>query len=388
MHEESIKTVTKNMWRNYNPSGRKRVIVTKELPGARWLEILIKSDCEVEVCTSTHVLHSDQILAAIGSHCDGVIGQLTEDWDDRLFAALNAAHGAVYSNYAAGFDNVDVHAATRMKIPVGNTPGVLTEATAEMAVALTFAAARRIGESERFLRAGLFEGWLPALFVGELLWGKTLGIIGGGRIGQAYACMMVEGHRMNLLYYDPSPNRALEEYVAAYGEFLRSQGQQPVSCRRTTSVEELLMEADCVSIHTVLNQTTYHLIDAKRLSLMKENAILINTSRGPVIDEAALVEHCRRHPGFHAGLDVFEDELQLKTGLAELDNVVLVPHIGSATMWTRQGMAVLAAANIAAMIMGYPVWDRTDVSPFLSDDPPMAAPSIVNAKELGLPAYR
>lgn len=383
-----MKTVTKNMWRTYNPSGRKRVIVTKELPGVRWLEILSKSDCEIEVCTSTHVLQSDQILAAIGSHCDGVIGQLTEDWDDRLFAALNAAHGAVYSNYAAGFDNVDVHAATRMKIPVGNTPGVLTEATAEMAVALTFAAARRIGESERFLRAGLFEGWLPTLFVGELLQRKTLGIIGGGRIGQAYACMMVEGHRMNLLYYDPSPNRALEEYIAAYGEFLRFQGQQPVSCKRTVHLEELLMEADCISIHTVLNQTTYHLIDAKRLSLMKENAILINTSRGSVINEAALVEHCRRHPCFRAGLDVFEDEPQLKTGLAELDNVVLVPHIGSATMWTRQGMAVLAATNTAAMIMGYPVWESSDISPFLSDDPPMAAPSIVNAKELGLPAYR
>jgi hydroxypyruvate reductase 1 len=375
------------MWRIFNPSGRKRVIVTKELPGVRWLEILTKTDCAIEICTSPHVLQPDQIQAAIGSHCDGAIGQLTEDWGDRLFAALSAAHGKVYSNYAAGFDNVNVHAATGLKIPVGNTPGVLTEATAEMAVALTFAAARRVGESERFLRAGLFEGWLPTLFVGELLWRKTLGIIGGGRIGHAYARMMVEGHKMNLLYYDPSPNRALEEYIAAYGEFLRSQGQKTVSCRRTEQLEELFMEADCVSIHTVLNQTTHHLVDAERLSLMKDNAILINTSRGPVIDETALVEHCRRHPSFRAGLDVFEDEPQLKTGLAELDNVVLVPHIGSSTMWTRQGMAVLAATNIAAMIMGYPVWESSDVSPFLSDDPPMAAPSIVNAKELGLPAH-
>ena len=376
------------MWRIYNPSGKKRVIVTKELPGVRWLDILTRADCKIEICTSTHVLQPDQILSAIGSHCDGAIGQLTENWDSRLFAALNAAHGAVYSNYAAGFDNVDIHAATRMKILVGNTPGVLTEPTAEMAVALTFAAARRVGESERFLRAGLFEGWLPTLFVGELLWCKTLGIIGGGRIGHAYARMMVEGHKMNLLYYDPSPNRDLEEYVAAYGEFLRSQGQQLVSCRRITHLEDLLMEADCISIHTVLNQTTYHLIDAQRMALMKDNAILINTSRGAVIDETALVEHCRRHPNFRAGLDVYEEEPQLKTGLTELDNVVLVPHIGSATMWTRQGMAVLAASNVAGIIMGYPVWDRSDVSPFLSDNPPLAAPSIVNAKELGLPAYR
>lgn len=376
------------MWRVHNPSGRKRVIITKELPGVRWLEILTKADCAVEICTSTHVLQPDQIQDAIGYHCDGVIGQLTEDWDDRLLTALIAAHGKVYSNYAAGFDNVDVLAATRLKIPVGNTPGVLTEATAEMAVALTFAAARRVGESERFLRAGLFEGWLPTLFVGELLWGKTLGIIGSGRIGHAYARMMVEGHKMNLLYYDPSPNRALEEYVAAYGEFLRSQGRQPVSCRRAEHLEELLMEADVVSLHTVLDQTTHHLIDAERLSLMKDNAVLINTSRGSVIDETALVEHCRGHHSFRAGLDVFEEEPRLKTGLAALNNVVLVPHIGSATMWTRQGMAVLASINTAAMIMGYPVWGDSDVSPFLTDDPPKAAPSIVNAKKLGLPECR
>ena len=381
------KTVQKGEWKIHNPSGSKRVIVTKELPGVRWLEILTGADCMVEIGTSTRILKTDDIQSFIGSHCDGVIGQLTENWGEKLLATLKNAHGKVYSNNAVGFNNVDVHAATGLNIPVGNTPGVLTETTAEMAVALTFAAARRVSESERFMRAGRFEGWLPNLFVGELLWRKTLGVIGIGRIGQAYARMMVEGHKMNLLYYDPYPNKALEEYITAYGEFLKSRGEQPVSCRHVTHIEELLEEAHCVSIHTALDQATHHLINAERLALMKNNAVLVNTSRGPVIDEAALVEHCRNHSNFRVGLDVFEEEPRLKSGLIDLDNAVLVPHIGSATMWTRQGMAILAASNLTAMLNGYPVWQCLDMLPFFSDDPPKAAPSIVNAKELGLPMH-
>jgi hydroxypyruvate reductase 1 len=152
-------------------------------------------------------------------------------------------------------------------------------------------------------------------------------------------------------------------------------------------VEDLLGEADCVSIHTILDDSTHHLINKKRLALMKEDAILVNTSRGPVIDESALVEHCRTHPDFRVGLDVFEDEPELKPGLVDLDNVVKVPHIASATSWTRQGMATLAASNVAAILMGYPVWQKPDILPFLEGEPPKAAPSILNAKELGIPAY-
>ncbi|MCP4359762.1 MAG: D-glycerate dehydrogenase, partial [Chloroflexi bacterium] len=262
---------------------------------------------------------------------------LTEDWGDELFAALKAADGRAYSNYAVGFNNVDVAAATKHGIPVGNTPGVLTETTAEMAVALTFAAARRIGESERFLRAGKYKGWLPILFLGKLLWGKTLGIIGAGRIGDAYARMMVEGHKMNLIYYDINQNQALEDHTKNYSKFLQQQGLSPVTCKRADQIEELLEKADIVSIHTILDDSTHHLIDAQRLDSMKDNAVLINTSRGPVIDETALVNHCQQHLHFRAGLDVFEDEPALKPGLAELENVVIVPHIASATGWTRQG---------------------------------------------------
>jgi len=374
-------------WETHNPSGSKRVVVTKELPGSRWLETLIKAGCRVELCTSSDVLSVEEIKAAIGAQCDGVLGQLTEVWGDELFAALKAAGGTAYSNVAVGYNNVDIEAATKYGLPVGNTPGVLTETTAQMAVTLTFAAARRTGEAERFLRAGKYKGWLMTLFLGELLWHKTVGVIGAGRIGATYARMMVEGHKMNLIYHDIYPNKDLEDYIAAYADFLKSRGEEPVSCKRADTVEDVLREADCVSVHTVLDESTHHLINAKSLALMKENAILVNTSRGPVVDEAALVAHCQEHPNFRAGLDVFEEEPALKPGLVELDNVVIVPHIASATRWTREGMATLAAGNVAGILSGYPVWNQPDILSFLEGESPKAAPSIVNATELGIALY-
>lgn len=363
------------------------MVVTKELPGDRWLEILTRADCKVEICTSTDILSAEEIEAAIGERCDGAIGQLTEGWGEKLFAALKAAGGKAYSNCAVGYNNVDVDVAIKQGIPVGNTPGVLTETTAEMAVALTFAAARRVVEADRFMREGHYKGWLPTLFLGELFRHKTVGVIGAGRIGAVYARMMVEGHKMNLIYYDLYPNKALEDYIASYGEFLKAQGEEPVSFRRAESVEEVLREADLVSLHPVLDEITHHLINKERLALMKENAILVNSSRGPVIDETALVTHCQKHPNFRVGLDVFEDEPEMKPGLSELDNVVIVPHIASATIWTREGMATLAAGNVAGILMGYPAWQEKDILPFLGDNPPKAAPSIVNAKEVGVPPY-
>ncbi len=189
---------------------------------------------------------------------------------------------------------------------------------------------------------------------------------------------------MNLVYYDIAPNEGLEAHVAAYAAFLASQGREPVSCSRAATVEELLAAADCVSIHTVLDDTTRHLINAERLAGMKPNAVIVNTSRGPVIDEAALAAHCRAHPQFRAGLDVFENEPAMAPGLDQLENVVIVPHIASATRWTREGMATLAAGNVAGLLMGYPVWNRPDILPFLEGDLPATTPSILNAGELGL----
>ena len=374
-------------WRIHNPEGKHRVIVTKELPGDLWLKTLTRADCRIEICTSLNVLSVEEIAAAMGDHCDGVVGQLTEHWENVLLQTLQNAGGVVYSNYAVGFNNIDVTAATRYGIPVGNTPGVLTETTAQMAVALTFAAARRICEAERHLRGGNFTGWLPTLFMGSLLWRKTVGVIGAGRIGEAYARMMVEGHKMDLIYYDLQRNESLENHIAAYNKFLAEQNEAPVSCKRAESVEELLRQSDCVSIHTILDPSTRHFINAERLALMKSDAILVNTSRGPVIREADLVAHCQKHPDFRAGLDVFENEPDLAPGITELENVVTVPHIASATRWTREGMATLAAQNVAAVIMGYPAWHASDISPFLDENPPNAAPSIINAQELGMRFY-
>ena len=379
--------MSEKKWTTYNSAGSRRVVVTKELPGKRWLEILTQADCQIVICTSPDILTVDEIKTAIRDRCDGAIGQLTEDWGADLFQAFKASGAKAYSNYAVGYNNVDLAAATQQGIPVGNTPGVLTETTAEMAVCLTFAAARRVVEADVFLRQGRFQGWLPTLFLGELLRHKTLGVIGAGRIGSAYARMMVEGHKMNLIYYNRSQNKRIEDFVAAYGEFLKGRGEQPVTCRCAENVEELLREADVVSLHTVLDETTHHLINAERLSLMKENAILVNTGRGPVIDENALVAHCQKHPDFRAALDVFEDEPEMKPGLKDLKNVVIVPHIASATSWTRESMAILAASNVAGILMGYPAWQNPDILPFLGNEPPQAAPSILNAKELNIPFY-
>lgn len=367
-----------------NPDGSLRVVVTKELPGTHWQEVLTKAGCRIEIAPGTAILDKAQLKALIGDSCDGAIGQLTEPWDEEMLGALKAAGARAYSNYAVGFNNVDIPAATKLGLPVGNTPGVLTETTAELAIALTFAASRRIVESDRFMRGGKFEGWLPTLFMGQLFHGKTVGIVGAGRIGAAYARMMVEGHKMNLVYFDLNQNEELENYVAEYAALLEKHGEQPVTCKRAESLEQLLAEADLVSLHTVLNEHTKHLINAERLGLMKDNAILVNSARGPIIDEKALVAHCQQHPDFRVGLDVFEEEPAMAPGLAELDNVVIVPHIASATVWTREGMASLAASNVAAILQGHPVWDNEDVLPFLEGEVPAAAPSIVNAADLSL----
>lgn len=372
----------------HNESGSLRVVVTKELPGDRWLKILTQAGCRVEISKHPDViLDNTTIKALIGTKCNGVLGQLTEDWGAELFEALKNAGGTAYSNYAVGYNNVKVPEATKRGIPVGNTPGVLTETTAELALALTFAAARRVVEADVFMRSGKYKGWLPTLFIGNLLQNKTVGIIGAGRIGAAYARMMVEGHKMDLIYYDPYPNTRLEEYIRKYSELLRHSGEPPVAVRRVETVEEVLKEADVVSLHCNLDASTHHLMNKERLALMKPNAVLINAARGPVIDESALVTHLQQNPDFRVGLDVFEDEPAMRPGLAECPNAVIVPHIASASLWTRSGMATLAAANVAATLHGLPAWNKPNVLPFIDrpvESIPPAAPSIVNAKELGI----
>lgn len=385
----AMKPISIEVW---NPNGKYRIVSTKSMPGSRWIRLLTDQDCRVEICTEKKtILSVDDILALIGDRCDGVIGQLTEDWGEVLFSALKKAGGTAFSNMAVGYNNVDVDAATKYGIAVGNTPGVLTETTAELAASLSLAAARRIVEADQFMRAGLYDGWLPHLFVGNLLKGQTVGVIGAGRIGSAYARMMIEGFKMNLIYYDLYQATRLEKFVTAYGELLKAHGEEPVTWRRASSMQEVLSEADLISLHPVLDKTTYHLINKDSLALMKKDAILVNASRGPVIDEVALVEHLKANPMFRVGLDVFEDEPLMKPGLAEQKNAVVVPHIASASKWTREGMASLAALNVLGAVKGYPTWaDPNRVEPFLNEasPPPSASPSIVNAKKLGLPSSK
>ncbi|KAG6420622.1 hypothetical protein SASPL_117157 [Salvia splendens] len=380
----------------YNPNGKYRVVSTKSMPGTRWIKLLVDQDCRLEICTEKKtILSVEDIISLIGNKCDGVIGQLTEDWGEKLFSALSRAGGTAFSNMAVGYNNVDVDAANKYGVAVGNTPGVLTETTAELAASLSLAAARRIVEADEFMRGGLYDGWLPHLFVGNLLKGQTVGVIGAGRIGSAYARMMVEGFKMNLIYFDLYQSTRLEKFVTAYGQFLKANGEQPVTWRRASSMDEVLREADVISLHPVLDKTTYHLVNKERLGKMKKEAILINCSRGPVIDEAALVDHLRQNPMFRVGLDVFEEEPYMKPGLAEMKNAIVVPHIASASKWTREGMATLAALNVLGKIKNYPIWaDPNRVDPFLNENstPPPACPSIVNcivnSKALGLPVSK
>jgi hydroxypyruvate reductase 1 len=372
-------------WKICNPSGVKHILVTRSLPGQEWLSILSEAGYRTEVWVSGKILTKGEIIERIGNNCTAVIGQLTEKWDAGMFGILKGARGIAYCNYAVGYDNVDVEAATQKNIAVGNTPGVLTETTAEMAVALTMACARHIAEADIFARNGKFKGWLPDLFLGRRLWKSTLGIIGTGRIGASYSRMMVRAFQMNLIYFDNKKNISLEADLQTFNEYLLKSGSEPVQITYAHSAEDVLREADVVSLHVPLNSDTHHLISKPQLLKMKHDAILINTSRGAVINEADLAKHCKTNPDFTAGLDVFEFEPIINENLMKLTNVTMAPHIASATRWTRENMAKLAALNIKGIIEGYPVWDKGGIDPFLGDAPPKAIPGILNNSVLTHP---
>jgi glyoxylate reductase len=239
-----------------------------------------------------------------------------------------------------GYDNIDIPAARERNIPVTFAPGILDETTADGAFALMLAAARRLPESERFLRAGKYRGWTPFLFLGVDVHDATLGIVGMGRIGKAMARRAM-GFRMKILYTDAMRSEPAEkEFGATF-----------------VSLDDLLAQSDFVSLHVPLLPETRHLIDAKRLRQMKKTAVLINASRGPVVDERALAEALRDRVIAGAGLDVYEREPQVEPMLLELENVVLLPHIASASEQTRVRMAVRAAENILAFLDGKPLLD-------------------------------
>ncbi len=314
-------------------SGRPKVFVARLIPDDGIAPILAATDARVwedELPPPRAAL-----LEAIRG-CDGVLTLLTDRVDDEFLDAAGPQLKVV-SNYAVGFDNVDVPACTARGIPVGNTPGVLTETTADLAWALLMAAARRLPEGDRYVRAGRWMTWGPLLLLGPDIHGATIGIVGFGRIGQAVA-RRAQGFGMTIVYHDV--HRADPSVEATFGAtFL--------------PLEELLPRSDFVSLHVNLTHDTHGLINAEKLGWMKPTAVLVNTSRGPVVNGPDLAAALRAGTIFAAALDVTDPEpIATDDPLLSLDNCLVVPHIASASRATRGKMAEMAAANLLAGVRG------------------------------------
>jgi len=312
---------------------RPRVFVARVIPDEGLGPI--REAADADVWTQDEPPSRDELLRAVEG-INGLLALLTDRVDDELLDRAGPQLKVV-SNYAVGFDNVDIAACTRRGIPVGNTPGVLTETTADLAWALIMAAARRVAEGDRFVRAGRWKTWGPMLLLGSDIHGSTIGIVGFGRIGQAVA-RRAAGFGIRILYHDLG--RAPEDVERDLGA-------------RFTDLEELLAESDVVSLHVNLTDVTRHLINRERLATMKPHAVHVNTSRGPVVDQAALFEALRDGVIGAAGLDVTDPEpMAADDRLLSLENCLVLPHIASATNATRGKMASMAAANLLAGLRG------------------------------------
>lgn len=303
----------------------KKVFVTRKIM-EEGIKLLKEKGFYVEVSPYDRPLTREELLEGIKDK-DAVITQLVDKVDKEFFEA--GKNIKIVANYAVGYDNIDLEEATKRGVYITNTPGVLTNATAELAWTLLFATARRVIPADKFMRTGQFKGWGPMLFLGKEISGRTLGVIGMGRIGYAFA-KMSKGFNMKVLYYDLVRNENAEKEIPAH----------------FVDLDTLLKESDFISIHVPLTPETRHLISERELKLMKKSAILINTARGPIVDEKALVKALKEGWIWGAGLDVYEREPEFEKELAELENVVMLPHIGSATEEARTGMSVLCAENI------------------------------------------
>lgn len=312
-----------------------KVYVTRQIP-ERGIESLRAAGHEVVISEKDGVLTRDELVAALKEHDpEAVLCLLTDKVDGDVYDA--APRAKIFANYAVGYGNLNLEDAAARGVTVTNTPGVLTDTVAEHTIAMMLAVTSRIVEGDRFTRSGKYEGWGPMMLLGTDLKGKTLGILGAGRIGSRVAETAHKGLGMNIIYYDLTENNFLNTELN--GQF-------------TATPDEVLAQADVVSVHVPLLESTRHLLNAERLAMMKESAYLINSSRGPVIDEKTLVEVLRNKKIKGAALDVFEEEPQLADGLVELENVVLTPHIASATEETRGKMSDMAAENIITFLNG------------------------------------
>ncbi len=308
------------------------VLVTRRLPKPAMDAIHARTDADV--WEEEGAIPRDELLRRVAGK-RGAVTLLTEKVDDEFLDAAGADM-VVVANYAVGFDNIDVPALTKRGVMATNTPEVLTETTADTAWALLMAAARRVPEGDRFLRSGTKWIWGPEMMLGQDVHGKTIGVVGFGRIGQAVA-RRAGGFGMHVVYYDlyRPPEDVERELRAEFRE-----------------LDDLLAGADLISIHVALTPDTRHLFGAEQFRKMKPTAVIVNTSRGPVIDEASLARALRDGEIFAAGLDVFEREPEVHPDLLELENAVVIPHLGSATVETRDAMGLLAAENLIAALEG------------------------------------
>jgi len=311
---------------------RPDVMITRPIMDAPFERL--RERCDVTVHENEFGIPREELLEVVAGR-DAIVTMLTEKVDAEFLAAAGPKLKIV-ANHAVGFDNVDLAACTAAGVLASNTPDVLTETTADTAFALIMAAARRIGEGERLLRAGTPWIWGPLMMLGQDLHHKTIGIVGFGRIGQAVA-RRAKGFGMRVLYTDAV--QLPPEVEAETGAERRE-------------LDELLAEADVVSIHTNLTPETRHLFGREAFERMKDTAVLVNTSRGPVVDEAALADALAAGQIFAAGLDVFENEPQVHPKLLELENVVVIPHLGSATVDTRHAMGMVVVDNVFAALDG------------------------------------
>jgi glyoxylate reductase len=317
-------------------TGRPKILVTQKVPDPAYP--MLEEIGEVDANMQEGSIWPYEELLRRGPNHDYIYSLLTDNIDARFLEACAASTPRLkmVANMAVGYNNIDVDAATRLGIAVSNTPGVLSDTTADLAFALLMATARRIPEAERYLRAGKYEGWGPLLFCGAEVHHATLGLIGAGRIGKIVA-KRASGFDMKVIYYDVQ--RLTPEDEAIY-----QMTYMPM--------DDVLKQADFISIHTPYMPSTHHLMGERELGLMKPGAILINTARGPIVDEKALVKALQTGTIAGAGLDVFEHEPAVEPELLTMENVVLLPHIASASLKTRTLMATMASDNIVAHFRG------------------------------------
>lgn len=315
---------------------RPKILVTQKVPAPAYP--LLEAIGDVEANMEEEVIWPYEELLHRGPGHDYIYCLLTDNVDANFLEACVAATPRLkmVANMAVGFNNIDVEAATRLGVAVSNTPGVLSDTTADLAFALLMATARRIPEAERFLRAGKFKGWGPLLFCGAEVHHSTLGLIGAGRIGKIVT-KRASGFEMKVIYYDVH-RLSPEDEAALNMTYL--------------PMDEVLKQADFISVHTPYMPSTHHLISERELDLMKPTAIIINTARGPIIDEKALVKALQAGKIAGAGLDVYEHEPAIEPELLTMENVVLLPHIASASLKTRTLMATMASDNIVAHFHG------------------------------------